>query len=154
MSSSSHFIARSILGVMATAVLLFSPTLSQARKTGKKVPPLPPEVLMAKSVYLDCRGGPETPSLVKQEIEIWGRFRIENRPEDADLVLSIGGVSEFTFTNILYVSDRKYRRVFWSTTARGPDPDTNCVELIRLFRQRIEADEARQGKAQRTPKQP
>jgi len=149
---SCHFIPRPILGVVATAVLLFSPTLSQARKTGKKVAPLPPEVLMAKSVYVDCGlGYPEIPSLVKRRIQQWGRFRIENRPENADLILSIEGLIEDTW--VLYVRDRTYHSVFWSTQAEGTITQ-GCVQLIDSFRRRIDADEARLRQAQRTPKQP
>jgi hypothetical protein len=149
----AHSIPRPIRAAMALSVLLFSPTLGQARKTGKPVPPLPSEVLMAKSVYLDCRlGMPDIPSAVTLRIEQWGRFRIENRPENADLVLSIGDLKGYTV--ILNVSDRTYHRVFWSTTAEGGNIRDRCIQSIDLFRQRIEADEARLRQAQPTPKQP
>jgi len=149
-----HCIQRPIRAVIVLCALLLSSTLGQARKTSKPVSPLPSEVLTAKSVYLDCGAGgaPETRSLVKLWIEAWGRFRIENRPENADLILSFGGLKEDTV--ILYVSDPTHRRVFWSTTAVGPYFDAGCLQLIDLFRQRIEADEARLRQAQPTPKQP
>jgi len=148
-----HRIQRPISAGIALCGLLFSPTLGQARKTGKPVPPLPSEVLTAKSVYLDCRlNMPDTPSAVTLRIEQWGRFRVENRPENADLTLTIDALGEHTV--LLHVSDRTKHRVFWSTTAEGGNLRERCVELIDLFRQRIEADEARLRQAQPTPRHP
>jgi hypothetical protein len=135
---------------IALSVLLLFTAPSQARKTPKTVTHLPAEVLTAKSIYLDCDAFMlDTPFLVTQRIKQWGRFRIENNPDKADLVLVISSIE--SHTAVLYVRDPPRRKVFWTTTAYGGTIPGRCMQLIDLFRQRIEDDEASLRQSQPAP---
>ena len=149
----THRTHRTVRAAIALSVLLLSPALSQARNTPKPVKHLPAEVLAAKSIYLDCNATMlDTPFLVTQRIRQWGRFRIENNPDKADLILIISSIE--SHTAVLYVSDPSHRKVFWTTTAYGGTIPGRCMQLIDLLRQRIETDEASLRQSQPTAQQP
>jgi len=114
-------------------------------KTKEQAKHLPPEVLRAKSAYLDTTNVDvlDIPFLVKQRIQQWGRFQIEDRPKKADLILSFDSLGHTTAT--LIVRDSSYHRIFWRTTAEGGTIPWRCLRLIDLLRTQIEADEASQG---------
>ena len=136
-----------------TSVLLLSPALSYAKKNAKTGKLLPPEVLAAKSVYLDCQLPVlDTPRLVTEHIKQWGRFRVEKSPENADLVLYIQYIQGYTA--VLFVRDRTYHKVFWSTSAEGGTIPGRCIRLIDLFHERIDQDEARLRQAPPSAQQP
>jgi hypothetical protein len=134
-------------------LLLLLPGLKLLGKTKEQAKPLPPEVLKAKSVYLDCRLPMlNTSFLVKQHLQQWGRFQIEDRHQEADLILTIDGIDSSMV--LLVVGDSTYHKVCWSTTAEGGTIPGRCIQLIDLFRTRIEADEASQRKAAPPAQQP
>jgi hypothetical protein len=135
-------------------LLLLLPGPKHPGKTKEQAKHLPPEVVKAKSVYLDTMRLDvlDTAFLVKQHMQQWGRFQIEDRPEKADLILTFEGLGDTTA--MLIVRDSSYHQIFWRTSADGGSIPWRCIRLVDLFRMRIEADEASQSQAAPPVQQP
>jgi len=80
--------ARERCGTLAAAILIvFVISLAADAKRPKARAPLPNEVLKAKTAYLDNRSGlASIGDKAYDELTKWGRFKIVDRPQNADLI--------------------------------------------------------------------
>ena len=146
----THALVRSLASLLLLSLIPGPNCLGKTKERGK---PLPPEVLKAKSVFLDTTLRMlDTPFLVRQHVQQWGRFRIAERPEKADLILTIEGIGSTTV--VLTVRDPSSHKVYWMTSAQYGTIPGRCIQLIDLFRRKIEADETAQAPAAPTAPQP
>lgn len=130
-------------------VAAFGTPLTMAKRKHRKL--LPPAVLKAKSVYLYVDFTYGAPYYVEKRVRDWGRFRIVQDSNAADLLLIMR--SDGPYGAILTVMGRGYHKTYLSITQGGGTVPGRCVRLIDLFRERLEADQkAYQSRASSTQK--
>jgi hypothetical protein len=86
----------------------------------KQKPPLPPEIMQAKAVYVFCDACPRAMAAAKttalDELSDWGHFKVVRDPKEADLI--------FLFSGNQYLGDY--------LTRDGPDTRPVHIEITYL----------------------
>ena len=144
--------------LLAAALLLIPCSLSPSAKD--KHLPLAPQLISAKTVYIDNQSGsPTTGDHAYQELSDWGRFQIVQDKSQADLVFLLtmrsetvgatfmGGPDVHTFS-VLTVLDAKTGKALWTDSRvagiiRQRAPIKTTIDNLR---KRIEEEAAQPKK--------
>jgi hypothetical protein len=142
-----------VRSALAASLVLCIPGLSARDKPKHEPPRLPAQILRAKTVcFATDLYMQDTPHRVRERLERWGRFRLEDDDKKADLILVIEGWGDQGAR--LTIFDTAYRHALWAIMTDGGLIPDRCVRLIEIFRQQIKAEEARQKQTSSSPQQP
>jgi hypothetical protein len=135
---------------MLTAALLLIPSSLSTSAKDKHLP-LPPQLISAKSVYIDNQSGaPKPGDQAYQELSAWGRFQVVQDKSQVDLIFrltaysategNIWGPPSVNAYSVLTVLDAKTGQTLWTDskyTGRWTIKNT-----IADLRKRIEEETA------------
>jgi hypothetical protein len=106
--------------VQTLIVVALATTLVPSSSAKKQKPPLPPEIMQAKAVYVFCDACPRAMAAAKtialDELSDWGQFKVVRDPKQADLI--------FLFSGNQYLGDY--------LTRDGPDTRPVHIEITYL----------------------
>ncbi|HUL15162.1 MAG TPA: hypothetical protein VLV88_04140 [Terriglobales bacterium] len=133
-----------VLSAGLIAVFVCSPSIARTKKA-----PLPEQILVAKTVYIvNQTKNAKLGETTSNELTKWGRFKIVQKPEDADLIVAVsirsetvpadsegagcdsgttcGGFSDFGEVHLqgaihfdcITISDRQTKNQLWSRSAQ------------------------------------
>jgi hypothetical protein len=104
--------------------VLFACSIAVAQApTGSKAPPLSPTARLtaAHTAYLKNAGGNDVPfNVVSDAVHGWGRYKLVNSPDDADIVIEIAapnGTGSVSVTSTTATDPRSGRPVSSSSTS-------------------------------------
>lgn len=116
-------------------ILAFSVAALGAKKKQVEHAPLPAKVLSAKTVYIQNDSGfADIADKAYSQLKSWGRYRVVDTKQHADLVLIFTATSEQTEgTTPTHVSTYNYQTGAWTSgTATAPSTDTWHYTQVKL----------------------
>lgn len=118
--------------------------------------PLPPELMQAKTVYIQNDGAPTSDLRVcTEELNKWGRFTVVSNPKDADVIFrlnfrienggyrvtSYGVSSTMNALKTITVSQRSTGNILWTDTRAAKLFGSPTKAVVNELRKRVEEQE-------------